>query len=180
MTNLTEIVDKFRIDGIVKSIDPLGSGLINDTYKITTQSSDTDDYVLQRINHAIFKDVDLLQKNIVAITDHIRKKLIEKGETDIKRKALQVIPTKDGKLYYFDGNNYWRITVLIPQSKTYETVNPEFSYYTGKAFGEFQAMLVDLPETLGETIPKFHNMEFRLESFKEAIASNKSGRLEKV
>ena len=58
MTNLTEIVDKFRIDGIVKSIDPLGSGLINDTYKITTQSSDTDDYVLQRINHAIFKDVD--------------------------------------------------------------------------------------------------------------------------
>lgn len=33
MTNLTEIVDKFRIDGIVKSIDPLGSGLINDTYK---------------------------------------------------------------------------------------------------------------------------------------------------
>lgn len=42
MTNLTEIVDKFRIDGIVKSIDPLGSGLINDTYKITTQSSDTD------------------------------------------------------------------------------------------------------------------------------------------
>ena len=99
MTNLTEIVDKFRIDGIVKSIDPLGSGLINDTYKITTQSSDTDDYVLQRINHAIFKDVDLLQKNIVAITDHIRKKLTEKGETDIKRKALQVIPTKDGKLY---------------------------------------------------------------------------------
>ncbi len=180
MTNLTEIVDKFRIDGIVKSIDPLGSGLINDTYKITTQSSDTDDYVLQRINHAIFKDVDLLQKNIVAITDHIRKKLTEKGETDIKRKALQVIPTKDGKLYHFDGNNYWRITVLIPQSKTYETVNPEFSYYTGKAFGEFQAMLVDLPEPLGETIPKFHNMEFRLESFKEAIASNKSGRLEKV
>ena len=180
MTNLTEIVDKFRIDGIVKSIDPLGSGLINDTYKITTQSSDTDDYVLQRINHAIFKDVDLLQKNIVAITDHIRKKLTEKGDTEIKRKALQVIPTKDGKLYHFDGNNYWRITVLIPQSKTYETVNPEFSYYTGKAFGEFQAMLVDLPEPLGETIPKFHNMEFRLESFKEAIASNKSGRLEKV
>ena len=180
MNNLTEIVDKFRIDGIVSSIDPLGSGLINDTYKITTQSPDTDDYVLQRINHAIFKDVDLLQKNIVAITDHIRKKLTEKGETDIKRKALQVIPTKDGKLYYFDGQNYWRVTVLIPQSKTYETVNPEFSYYTGKAFGEFQAMLVDLPEPLGETIPKFHNMEFRLESFKEAIASNKSGRLEKV
>ena len=34
--------------------------------------------------------------------------------------------------------------------------------YAGEAFGSFQAMLADIPETLGETIPDFHNMEFRL------------------
>ena len=43
--------------------------------------------------------------------------------------------------------------VFIPRAKTYETVNPEYSNYAGEAFGNFQAMLADIPETLGETIP---------------------------
>lgn len=42
---------------------------------------------------------------------------------------------------------------FIPRAKTYETVNPEYSYYAGTAFGNFQAMLADIPDTLGETIP---------------------------
>ena len=52
---------------------------------------------------------------------------------------------------------------FIPRAKTYETVNLEYSYYAGTAFGNFQA-LADIPDTLGETIPDFHNMEFRLEA----------------
>ena len=180
MNNLHDIVSHFSIDGTVDVIEPMGAGLINDTYRVATVSSDTDDYVLQRINHSIFKDVDLLQRNVVNVTEHIRKKLQERGETDIKRKALRFIPAKDGKMYYFDGESYWRISVLIPKSKTFETVNPEFAYYTGKAFGDFQSMLVDIPQQLGETIPKFHNMEFRLETFKESIKNNKAGRLEKA
>lgn len=83
-------------------------------------------------------------------------------------------------MYYFDGESYWRISVLIPKSKTFETVNPEFAYYTGKAFGDFQSMLVDIPQQLGETIPEVHNMEFRLETFKKSIKDNKAGRLEKA
>lgn len=180
MNNLHDIVSHFSIDGTVDVIEPMGAGLINDTYRVATVSSDTDDYVLQRINHAIFKDVDLLQRNVVNVTEHIRKKLQERGETDIKRKTLHFIPAKDGKMYYFDGESYWRISVLIPKSKTFETVNPEFAYYTGKAFGDFQSMLVDIPQQLGETIPKFHNMEYRLETFKESIKDNKAGRLEKA
>ena len=41
------------------SVEPLGTGLINDTYKVTTAGEDTPDYVLQRINTAIFTDVDM-------------------------------------------------------------------------------------------------------------------------
>jgi len=33
---------------------------------------------------------------------------------------------------------------------------------------------------LGETIPNFHNMEFRLQQFHEALAENKAGRAESV
>lgn len=179
--DLKEITSRFAIAGEIAEVVPLGAGLINDTFRVKTLSPDTPDYVLQRINHAIFQDVELLQNNILRITEHIRHKLREKGESDLERKTLTVVPAKDGKLYYYDGENYWRITVFIKGSKTYEQVTPEFSYLTGRAFGEFQYLLSDLPgEPLGATIPNFHNMIFRLKQLHDAIDANPVGRLEKV
>ena len=70
---------------------------------------------------------------------------------------------------------------MIPDSKSLEEVNPELSYEAGKAFGDFQSMLADIPEgTLGETIPDFHNMEFRLRQFHDALEANAADRLDKV
>ena len=180
MKDLLSIVSHFQMQGTVREIKPLGSGLINDTYKVTTVEADALDYVLQRINHAIFQNVEMLQSNIEAVTGHIRKKLEEKGEADVERKVLHFIPTAEGKTYWYDGENYWRIMTFIPRAKTYETVNPEYSYYAGTAFGNFQAMLADIPDTLGETIPDFHNMEFRLKQLRDAVAADAAGRVQEV
>ena len=180
MNDLLSIVSHFQMQGTVREIKPLGSGLINDTYKVTTVEADAPDYVLQRINHAIFQNVEMLQSNIEAVTGHIRKKLEEKGEADVERKVLHFIPTAEGKTYWYDGENYWRIMTFIPRAKTYETVNPEYSYYAGTAFGYFQAMLADIPDTLGETIPDFHNMEFRLKQLRDAVAADAAGRVQEV
>ena len=175
-----EIVGHFLIEGTVVKVEPLGNGLINDTYKVTTAEADKPDYVLQRINHAIFQDVDLLQHNIEVVTAHIRQKLVESGTTDINRKVLRFIPTESGKTYYFDGTSYWRLMVFIPRAQTFETVNAAYSYDAGKAFGHFQAMLADLPEQLGETIPNFHNMEFRLQQLHEAVQADAAGRVKEM
>ena len=159
MEAVKERVLKFAIEGEIKEIRPLGNGLINDTYKVVTEGPGPD-YVLQCINHSIFKDVDLLQSNIEAVTSHIRAKLEAAGEKDIDRKVLRFVPLKDSpKTYFFDGEKYWRVSVFINDAQTFETVNPEYSYYAGKAFGNFEAMLADIPVKLGETIPDFHNME---------------------
>ena len=180
MEKFKEIISNFNIQGQVIEIKPLGNGLINDTYKVTTKGNDPD-YVLQRINHTIFQDVEMLQKNIEAVTNHLRKKLEEKGETDIDRKVLNFIKVKNcDKTYYFDGEKYWRVSVFIANAKTYETVNQEFSYFAGKAFGEFEYMLADIDLELGETIPNFHNLEFRLEQLKEAVRNDAAGRLNGV
>ncbi|MGM9716569.1 MAG: phosphotransferase enzyme family protein [Prevotella sp.] len=177
---LKGIVEKFNVEGTIASIRPLGNGLINDTYLVVT-AGENDDYVLQRINNSIFQDVDLLQHNVEAVTSHIRKKLIEAGEDDISRKVLHFVETGEGKTYYMDGaGRYWRVSVFIPRAKTFEAVTPEYSYYAGKAFGNFEAMLVDLPETLGETIPDFHNMELRMRQLREAVAQDAKGRLSEV
>lgn len=177
---LKGIVEKFNVEGTIASIRPLGNGLINDTYLVVT-AGENDDYVLQRINNSIFQDVDLLQHNVEAVTSHIRKKLIEAGEDDISRKVLHFVETGEGKTYYMDGaGRYWRVSVFIPRAKTFEAVTPEYSYYAGKAFGNFEAMLVDLPETLGETIPDFHNMELRMRQLHDAVAQDAKGRLSEV
>ena len=180
MKDLLSIVSHFEMKGTVQEIKPLGAGLINDTYKVTTAGADAPDYVLQRINHAIFQNVEMLQANIEAVTRHIRRKLEEKGETDIDRKVLHFLPTAEGKTYWHDGENYWRVMTFIPNAKTYETVNAEYSYYAGVAFGNFQAMLADIPDTLGETIPDFHNMEFRLKQLRDAVAADAAGRVKEV
>ena len=76
MKNLFDIVSHFETKGTISEIKPLGAGLINDTYKVSTAEADAPDYVLQRINHAIFQNVEMLQNNIAAVTSHIRRKLL--------------------------------------------------------------------------------------------------------
>lgn len=177
---LLDILSRFQLDEKVVSAEPFGNGHINDTLKVTNEKGETK-YVLQRINHLIFTNVEMLQNNIHTVTSHIRKKLEARGEKDIDRKVLTFLPTKEGKLYYFDGDSYWRVCLFIPRSKSFEEVTPELSYEAGKAFGDFQSMLANLPEgAIGETIPNFHNMEFRLEQFHDAVKTNAAGRLDEV
>ena len=174
------ILAQFEIKGSVKEVKPLGNGLINDTYHVVTED-DAPDYVLQRINNAIFQDVDLLQHNIEVVTAHIRHKLAACDTTDIDRKVLQFVKAHDGKTYYCDeADRYWRVMVYIPDSVTREAVTPESAYDCGKAFGNFEKMLVDVPEQLGETIPDFHNMELRMRQLREAVLNDSAGRLDEV
>ena len=180
MTELLAITRNFQFAGDVTDITSFGEGMINSTYRVTLKDTKTQ-YVLQKINHHIFQDVEMLQSNIQRITDHIRHKLVEAGEGDVERKTITLIPAVDNKLYYFDGENYWRMMILISESKTFEAVTPAYAYQAGKAFGQFQSMLTDLPgEPLGETIPNFHNMEFRLMQFREAVSADSVGRLSGV
>ncbi len=176
---LKDIVSRFDIQGTVKEIKPLGAGLINDTLKVDTQETDAPDYVLQRVNQNVFPDVDMVMRNIKAVTTHIRKKLEARGEDDLDRKVLQFVPTKEDKekLYAVVDGNYWRLMVFVPNAVTKQAVDPESSRAAGKAFGNFQAMLADLPVQLGETIKDFHNMEFRLQQLKEVIALDPAGRV---
>ena len=199
--DLLDVIRHFQLDGSPQEVKPLGSGLINDTYLVTTAETDAPDYVLQRINNAIFTDVDLLQHNIEAVTRHLRRKLEAEGCPDIRRRVLQFMPTVDdaastasggssastasggspaGKTYFFDGQNYWRISVFIPDSMTLSEVTPATSYDAGRAFGRFEQQLTDLPETLGETIPDFHNMELRLRQLRDAVDADAAGRVATV
>ena len=100
LTIMEEILAKFKIVGTPVEVKPLGSGLINDTYLVRTAGDAAPDYVLQRINNAIFTDVELLQHNIEAVTRHLRSKLA--GCADVDRRVLRFIATSDGKTFCRD------------------------------------------------------------------------------
>lgn len=173
------IIQQFEIANEVGEICPLKIGFINDSFIVKSKTPGGKSYFLQKINHHIFKNVVGLQQNIKIVTNHLREKLIAAGATDIDRRVLRLIPAKDGKLYYLDADGaYWRMYLNIENTHSYEIITPELACKAGEAFGNFQYMLSDIPhDQLIETIPDFHNMEFRLQQFREAQRANAAGRL---
>ncbi|MBN2765987.1 MAG: aminoglycoside phosphotransferase family protein [Paludibacteraceae bacterium] len=176
---MKEIISQFDIKNEINTVSPLKIGHINDSFILKSSTPGAASYFLQKINHHIFKNVSGLQKNISIVTDHLRKKIIETGVSDVERRVLQLIPTKAGELFYktTDGE-YWRMYVNIENTHSYDAISSELAYKAGEAFGNFQCMLSDIPHNdLVETIPDFHNMEFRLKQFREAVENNAAGRL---
>lgn len=179
---MKNIIQHFAIKGEISRISPLKIGHINDSFIVESSIAGGESYFLQKINHHIFKNVAGLQQNIQIVTDHLRKKLAEAGVNDIEKRVLRLIPANDGKLFYQDAEGaYWRVYVNLEKTHSYDVVTPELAYKAGEAFGDFQCMLADVPhDRLIETIPDFHNMEFRLQQFRDAVKGNAAGRLDQT
>ncbi|MDL2323508.1 aminoglycoside phosphotransferase family protein [Bacteroidales bacterium OttesenSCG-928-A17] len=177
---LLQVLAQFSLEEKVGSVEPFGNGHINDTYIVVTTGGEKK-YILQKINHAIFTDVELLQNNILNATNHIRAKLVAAGENDIDRKVLTFLPAKDGKYFFFDGEFYWRVCLFIADSVTYEAITPDLAFETGKAFGNFHKMLADIPKgQIGESIPNFHNIDLRQRQLADAVNADPVGRKAEV
>lgn len=178
----TELISVFAFDGdVIEVIAPYGEGHINDTIAVRTQSSDGQwrRYIIQQINQNVFPRPDQVMENIAGVTSHLRKKIIEAGG-DPKRETLNVIPTRDGKLFYLDeANNYWRAYDFIEDTITLQQARTAEDFYnSARAFGRFQLLLADYPaETLFDTIANFHNTPVRFANFLKAVEADSAGRV---
>lgn len=72
------ILQHFCLDGDVVSIVTQESGHINATFVVTVSGGRR--YILQKINTTVFRNTDRLMENIVNVTSHLRKKILEKEE----------------------------------------------------------------------------------------------------
>ncbi|MDU1889506.1 MAG: aminoglycoside phosphotransferase family protein [Dysgonomonas sp.] len=177
---LTQVGNQFTFEGTVKEIRPLGEGLINDTFFVETEGN-SPNYILQRKNKNIFKDIPAMMDNIHKVTTHLKKKIAAQGG-DLMREALTVTPTKDNKLYYKDEDSeYWAACVCIEDTIAYEYADsPQLASQGGKGIGKFQAMLADMTEPLTDILPGFHNMRFRLKQWDEVLQKDPVGRKAEV
>ena len=176
--NLKEVSANFNIVGDFVNAAPYGSGHINDTFAaVFSQGGTNVRYILQRINHNVFKNPTALMDNIDRVTSHLHGKLSNSGEAS--RRALSLIKSRDGLSYYLEkSGNYWRTYIFVENANTYNIIETtEQAFQAAKAFGEFQKNLVDLPgKRLCETIPDFHNTPKRFEAFEKALASDSLNR----
>ena len=180
---LLALASEFRIEARIAAITPFGSGHINDTYRIRNNNPEGHDYLLQRINHHVFKDVPLLMNNLLNVTRHLQKKLAHLPQSALEKNVLTIIETNYSQSYYLDPDgNYWRMFYFLKDTRSYDQVTTEKQAFEGgKAFGKFQADLADMDtELIKDTIPNFHNIEFRLQNFEKAIENNQADRIREV
>jgi hypothetical protein len=182
--DLKNIYSCFRGEGSFLSGQSFGPGHIHDTYRIETAEKHCDDYILQRLNNNIFKDILRLQENMERVTAHLRNKLSAIAGSDIKRECLTLIGDRDtGRSWHVDElGNFWRMFIFISDHRSYERVDSHHKAFEGgKAVGRFQALLSDLPgDPLYETIPDFHNIVKRLETFHRVLSADPAGRVSSV
>ncbi len=183
-TKIDEVASQFAIEGCLKEKTPYGNGHINDTFLLVYELSDHSQkrYILQRMNHTIFKNPQQLMENVVNVTEYLRNVILSQGG-DPERETLNVVKTHKGDSYYVDENqNYWRIFLFIENTICMEQVeSPKDFYDSAVAFGNFQKMLADYPaEKLYETIPDFHNTPSRFQNLLKAIKEDKLGRAAQV
>ncbi len=173
---LKNIAAQFAIEGSIEAVTPITDGLINDTYLVRTAGT-TPDYILQRKNKSIFKNVPGMMDNIRRVTEHIARKV-----ADPRRNVLTVIPALDGTFYYVDGDGeYWAVCLYIDGARTYNKADsPALAEKGGAAIGKFQAQLSDFRETLVDTLPGFHNMRFRFEQWDDVLRRDPVGRVAEV
>jgi hypothetical protein len=181
MTNAPDVgaaARQFEPCGNFVAATPYGSGHINDTYRaFFDRDGQPTHFILQRINHNIFKNPVGMMQNIERVTSHLSAKTA--GQPDFHRRVISLISNRDGRVLHIDGDgNYWRAYHFIDGAKTYDAVeSPAQAFEAAKAFGHFQKLLVDLPEPrLNDTIPDFHHTPKRFAALQKAIEADIVGR----
>jgi Ser/Thr protein kinase RdoA (MazF antagonist) len=157
-----------------------GSGHINDTYHaLFDQAGQPVRFIVQRINHHVFRNPVELMENVHRVTRHALETLVAAKHPEAHRRTLTCIPALDGRPWVNDTDgNFWRVYPFIERARGHDELDTNAqAYQVARAFGEFQNLAATLGGArLHETIPDFHHTPRRLEALEAAIAADVAGR----
>ena len=163
-----QILSHFALDSKPISCKPFGNGHINKTFEVITENGGH--YILQQVNNNVFKNIEMLMKNI----NYVSSYLISKGF-----ESLQLIKTTTGQLYHEEHNLFFRVYIFSSNSTFFEKADPDSSLITetSEAYGDLHKNLSGIDASqLGEVIPDFHNTEKRYENFLKSVEINFNNR----
>ncbi len=176
------IISRFSIPGSLVRIKTNSQGHINSTFiSEFDNGGKIEKYTHQRINSTVFPHPDEVMENIVAVTEHIRKKTAALPDSELR--VLHVIPASDGRPYTVDDDGmYWRTYGFIDHVISYDRVpDAAIAESLGKGIGTFQMQLADFDSSVLHTvIPHFHDMRLRYSQLRSALEKDPKHRKENV
>ena len=152
----------------VDSYAPIQQGLINSTYSIQTNKGA---YILQCINHSVFKNPSAIDDNINAISSYLQK-------NNPSYLFTHLVPTLNGNtLVQWEGGYYrafhkiegYALSVLDNENQVKQAAM-QFSGFTS-ILKNFEAV------KLKDSLPDFHNLNLRYHQFSEAIVKGNAQRI---
>ena len=167
---------------------PIGNGHINDTYRIDFQANGRRQaFVLQRLNHHIFRQPEDVMTNWQAVAQHL-------AAADFPLEIPVPVPTLGGQLLHIETESspprsphpsslipaHWRVFPFFENTFSPENAaTPALAFEAARAYGAFVRALADFPvDSLAEVIPGFHDTEQRWQVFEKTLAENPANRLE--
>ncbi len=170
MTPDAEVLEAYDLAIDTVKAEPIYNGLINATWLVKNSHRS---FILQKINHQIFKNPEAIASNVRLIADFLLKH-------DPGYLFAAPIQTKDHQeMKYVTGSGYFRLIPFVENSHTINTVEkPEQAFEAAKKFGEFTKLLSGFPvNKLQITLPDFHNLALRYQQF---LNSLKTGNKERI
>ncbi len=168
----------YGFDVDLVEIEGFGSGLINHTWRIV---ADDKVYILQRINHQIFKKPEDIAFNIGLISAHFRRHFPE-------YLFVSPIKTRVGEeMCFFENEGYFRLFPFVEGSHAKDVVETAAQAYEAAAqFGKFTFLLCLHPDSSGRgvksedlktTLPQFHDLSLRYQQFLDALTHGNKERI---
>lgn len=173
MDSLEKVLAAYEINIRNAQIEPINKGLINATWKIKTSEQD---YILQKINHFVFKNPGAIASNVRLLEDYLKKHFPQYS-------FAAFIKTNSGKeMVITTEKEYFRLGFFVANSHTIATVEkPEQAFEAAKKFGEFTRLLSGFPvENLQITLPDFHNLTLRYEQFLNSLQNGNPTRIKEA
>ena len=138
---LEAMIRRFLPVGRFLNATPCGNGNINDSYRVDVELHGiTQAYLLQRLNHQVFKQPEVVVENARKVAAYL---------SDKPYSYKFAVPTAalNGRLLQTDeAGNYWRVLPFFENTYTPEGISdPSIAYEAARAYGAFARALHDFP-----------------------------------
>ncbi|MDQ1476869.1 MAG: hypothetical protein QOE62_2098 [Actinomycetota bacterium] len=167
------VADRFAISAPARSVVPFGRGHINETFLVSTGPVSTgpeehvDEYVVQRLNRAVFAEPGPLMDNVVLVSDRLGGRFVP-----------EPVATRAGGWVVHDRGEAWRAWHRVARAETIDAATPQQAASAAHLLGCFHGALAGLdPALVHETLPRFHDPPRRLADLRRIVATDPRGRV---
>lgn len=162
MVEVSRILRRYDLEAADFIVEPIGSGHIHATYRLTGRRS----YVLQRVNKNVFRQPEMIAANIRMAADYL-------GRNYPDYLFPTALLSSSGKEMEYDEEGYpWRLFPYLENTVTIDSVsNADQAREAAGAFARLSRLLDGVEvSAFHPTIPRFHDLGLRKGQFEEALA----------